>query len=797
MYVGKPLIIVTLCLITLIIKYIYKGYDSATVQIQGSGEQVQQVDNEDEIAKFLNARYVGSTEAMWRIFEFPMHFQSHTIIRLDIHLENNQNIVFREGQAAQAIQSARRTKLLAYFKLNEVDPAARAYRYVDLPLHYVWVDKDKIWKNRQQGGEKIISRMYVVSPKDVELFHLRLLLLHVTGPQSFADVRFYNGVQYPTFVAACHARGIASNDNEWRQTLEEAKNFHMPKQLREIFAVICALNVPANALALWNEFRMDMAEDFLRNYNEEISFNRALLEIEEILLGHNMTCSDIGLPRPIVLSELGNDPIDEDEQQFIYQELYEAANQEQRDIINRVIREVRFHDTGSNVFCLTAHAGCGKTFTQTAIIHRVNALNMRYLATAFSGIASTLLIGGRTLHNAFKLPIPLLDTSVPKISANSAYGRFLDSLSLILIDEISMCPLQVLKIIDKLLKDVCSDVHKKHLPFAGKTILLCGDFRQILPVMTHGTRTTLIENCVVSWDQFDSFHRLTLTQNMRALPHEIEFVEFLKRIGNGTERQFPEFGSDMIEIPRRLLGDCNRIIEDIFGDVSNETNILSDRVLKSVILAPKNDDCNLINNDIIARMPGVEKIYNSYDRIICEHENQINDYPVEFLNSLNVSGLPPHKLKLKVNCIVLLIRNLNTKKALVNGTRLRVKFLHHNAVDCEVLSGNSIGQRILIPRINLTYSGPILPFNFQRTQFPLIPAFAMTINKSQGQTFERIGILLREPIFTHGQLYVAASRVRSFDGLRFYIFDSSVHGHLANDERVFTKNIVYREILNY
>lgn len=165
-----------------IYKYIYKGYDSATVQIQGSGEQVQQVDNEDEIAKFLNARYVGSTEAMWRIFEFPMHFQSHTIIRLDIHLENNQNIVFREGQAAQAIQSARRTKLLAYFKLNEVDPAARAYRYVDLPLHYVWVDKDKIWKNRQQGGEKIISRMYVVSPKDVELFHLRLLLLHVTGP---------------------------------------------------------------------------------------------------------------------------------------------------------------------------------------------------------------------------------------------------------------------------------------------------------------------------------------------------------------------------------------------------------------------------------------------------------------------------------------------------------------------------------------------------------------------------------------------------------------------------------------
>lgn len=64
-----------------------------------------------------------------------------------------------------------------------------------------------------------------------------------------------------------------------------------------------------------------------------------------------------------------------------------------------------------------------------------------------------------------------------------------------------------------------------------------------------------------------------------------------------------------------------------------------------------------------------------------------------------MSGLPPHKLKLKTNCIVLLIRNLNTKEALVNGTRMRIKCMHNNAVDCEVLTGTSEGKRILIPRI--------------------------------------------------------------------------------------------------
>lgn len=146
------------------------------------------------------------------------------------------------------------------------------------------------------------------------------------------------------------------------------------------------------------------------------------------------------------------------------------------------------------------------------------------------------------------------------------------------------------------------------------------------------------------------------------------------------------------------------------------------------------EDCALINSDILNRMPGEEKIYHSYDKIITDDESEINNYPVEFLNTLCVSGLPPHNLQLKVNCIVRLIRNLNTKESLVNGTRMRVKALHRNAIDCEVLTGNSRGKRILIPRINLTYSGTILPFDFQRTQFPIIPAFAMTINKSQGQT---------------------------------------------------------------
>jgi hypothetical protein len=91
--------------------------------------------------------------------------------------------------------------------------------------------------------------------------------------------------------------------------------------------------------------------------------------------------------------------------------------------------------------------------------------------------------------------------------------------------------------------------------------------------------------------------------------------------------------------------------------------------------------------------------------------------------------------------------------------------MHRNAIDCEVLTGTERNKRILIPRINLTYSGTILPFNFQRSQFAIIAGFAMTRNKSQKQIRKNCNFIEAASF----QLYVVASRVRSFNGLRFYI----------------------------
>ena len=191
-------------------------------------------------------------------------------------------------------------------------------------------------------------------------------------------------------------------------------------------------------------------------------------------------------------------------------------------------------------------------------------------------------------------------------------------------------------------------------------------------------------------------------------------------------------------------------------------------------------------------LPGECRTYASVDSAVCDEEEATN-YPLEFLHSLTPSGMPPHTLNLKVGAVVMLLRNLNIKEGLSNGTRLIVKRIHRNVVDAEILLGTHEGKRVLIPRLVLAPSDVDLPFVLRRRQFPLRLAWAMTINKAQGQTFEKVGIHLEEPVFTHGQLYVAFSRARSFADIRVQITPTSMQGR--HGDIWTTDNIVFQDIL--
>jgi len=113
-----------------------------------------------------------------------------------------------------------------------------------------------------------------------------------------------------------------------------------------------------------------------------------------------------------------------------------------------------------------------------------------------------------------------------------------------------------------------------------------------------------------------------------------------------------------------------------------------------------------------------------------------------------------------------------------------------SVIEAEVATGPAKGQRTFIPRLSITPSGAEnWPFTLRRRQFPVRPAFAITINKAQGQTLQCVGLYLPKPVFSHGQLYVGASRVGSPDGL---VVSGGMRDHLGG---IYTRNVVYKEVL--
>jgi len=136
----------------------------------------------------------------------------------------------------------------------------------------------------------------------------------------------------------------------------------------------------------------------------------------------------------------------------------------------------------------------------------------------------------------------------------------------------------------------------------------------------------------------------------------------------------------------------------------------------------------------------------------------------------------------------MLLRNIDQNLGLCNGTRLIITKMGKFVLEAEVISGSNIGEKVFIPRLSLQPSDTRISFKFKRRQFPLSVSFAMTINKSQGQSLKNVGVYLPSPVFSHGQLYVAISRVTLRDDLKILINDED-----GQDTDV-TSNVVYREV---
>ena len=373
------------------------------------------------------------------------------------------------------------------------------------------------------------------------------------------------------------------------------------------------------------------------------------------------------------------------------------------------------------------------------------------------------------------------------VGKQSSLAALLRETSLIIWDEASMAHKHNIEALDLLLKDLCSSDQL----FGGKVVVFGGDFRQVLPVLPSKSQAEAVDASLVSsiiWPRLQKFH---LSENMRER-EDPEFSKFLLELGNG---QLQTESCAQIQLPPQLMPclkatdvNLSQIIPDMLPELEH-MHINPDDFTKKAILAPKNQECDVINELIVARFPGDAVVYKSFDSI--DGEDAAN-YPPEFLHTLHPSGVSPHELILKYECLVILLHNLDPANGLCNGTRLSCKAFFPNMIQCTISTGHHKGQVVFLPRI---YMKPSLsskfPLQFQLKQFPIKLSFAMTINKAQGQTLDQVGVHLIEPCFSHGQLYVPLSRAQKAENLSIF----QINDDTQSKEKGEIQNVIAFEVL--
>ncbi|KAJ8502180.1 hypothetical protein ONZ45_g11888 [Pleurotus djamor] len=361
---------------------------------------------------------------------------------------------------------------------------------------------------------------------------------------------------------------------------------------------------------------------------------------------------------------------------------------------------------------------------------------------------------------------------------------------LILWDEALMQHRNTHEALDRSLRDIRNC---PNLPFGGVTVVFGGDFQQTLPVVPRGTQNDIIAASLPRsylWTLIKSplsDNVLRLRQNMRLEQGEEErqFADWLLEVGHGRGGVGPN--ENLISVPDEMkCPDLKSLADFVYPGIDGITPP-PEYFYERIILAARNRDVDDLNELILQRMDGEIKTYISADSIKDDHDGRMNEIPLEYLRSLNAPGLPPGELSLKVGCPLILLRNLDPSRGLCNGARMILRKAGERVLEVQLLGGQFHGEIALIPRITLTPSGKDAEFAFilRRCQFPVRLAFVLTINKAQGQSVRYVGLDLRIPVFSHGQLYVALSRATSCHRVKILLPDDT-DGAL---------NIVYPEVL--
>ncbi|UYV69426.1 hypothetical protein LAZ67_6003541 [Cordylochernes scorpioides] len=454
----------------------------------------------DNSARVPSGRYISSNEAVWRILGVPIHRRHPMVQHLSVHLENGQRVYFTSANAALQGYRPPKTTLTEFFALCQRDNFAKTLLYVEVPVYYIW-SASKSWQPRKQGtriadqvafASDAIGRVYTVHPNFEECFYLRMLLHSVRGPTSFAGLRKINGVLCQTYKEACLHLGLLENDQQWHHCIQEAVLSESPLKIRELFAIILTCCHPTNPQDIWVQFKEPMSADILNLARQQANdgllqltsemSNQALILLGQKVLqmtGFHLTKFGMRSPQRNVTHRTSHELLRETSYdlsrllQFVASNEPKLANvPEQKEACDRILSKI--DSNAGELYFIDAPGGTGKTFLINLLLTKVRSTGDIALSTASSGIAATLLHGGRTAHSTFKLPLDLTRDEVPvcNLNADSAMGEVLRQCKFIVWDECTMAHRHALEAVDITLKDCRQDQRP-----IGEATILTGCFQ--------------------------------------------------------------------------------------------------------------------------------------------------------------------------------------------------------------------------------------------------------------------------------------------------------------------------------
>ncbi|KAL3108761.1 hypothetical protein niasHT_019248 [Heterodera trifolii] len=452
-------------------------------------------------------------------------------------------------------------------------------------------------------------------------------LTHLHHPTDWADLKTFNDHQLFNFVEAAKAHGLFVDNILWKNTIVEA--FETKKSARQCIRWLAVFFATAN----------------LSNPSELL--DEIIQMPNNWLVNTKVAGSSIGERRQYVLRAL---------EWFLRAHGIEIDG-----------KKLEFDCKINRLFMVTGEE-----------IDHISQINgFTFLPTATTGIDAELLYEGQTVHKRICRRKHVNSSTPLNIDYDSRFAELLRRTHGILIDEISMQHKDVLEYVDRLLRSVAPTDYLRRIPFAGKVIVLGGDWKQLAPVVPGGGHLDQLNASVKNSHIFNQFVTRKLRANHRLKAGQDSYRRFLLRVGTGKANTIDhrvQLNASMCVETRE-----EQLLDFVFPpEMLHDPLQHTDQFGGSAILSPLNSETFQLNNIIMDRIVGDERVYVGTTQPIhdktadTELLNIAAEVDCENLCRMTPHGVPEHRLRIKVGAIIMIITNISIADGLCNGTRVQI-----------------------------------------------------------------------------------------------------------------------------